>query len=105
MKKKVIKKKAVKKVVKKAVKPKVAKTLLGAVTHYYGGIGVAIVKLVKPMTPGIMIRVAGATTNFIQQVESMQLDHAAVVKAKKGDEVGIKVKDRVREGDEVHLSR
>ncbi len=100
--KKVAKKVVKKKMVKKAAKPKVPKTLLGYVTHYYGGIGVMIVKLMKPIMPGITIRVAGATTNFIQVVESMQLDHAAVSKAKKGDEVGIKSKDRVREGDEIH---
>ncbi len=96
-------KKVVKKVTKKAAKLKVPKNFIGHVTHYYGGIGVAIIKLAKPIVGGITIRIAGATTNFIQPVESMQLDHVAVLKAKKGDEVGIKIKDRARDGDEVYL--
>lgn len=104
--KKIIKKKATQKTVKKAVKkvakPKVPKTLLGHVTHYYGGIGVAIIKLVQPIERGVCIRVFGATTNFEQPLESMQLEHVDIVRAQKGAEIGIKTKDRVREGDEVH---
>lgn len=96
------KKKTTKKTVKKAAKPKVSKTLLGHVTHYYGGIGVAIIKLVAPIERGVTVRVTGATTNFVQPVESMQFDHVDVAKGKKGMEIGIKVKERVREGDEIH---
>ncbi len=33
----------------------------------------------------------------------MQIDHKDVQQAKKGDEIGVEITDRVREGDEVFL--
>lgn len=76
---------------------------IGAVTHYYGGIGVAIVKFNKAVKTGTAVRFQGATTNFEQTLDSMQFDHKDIASAVKGKEVGIKVKDKVREGDEVFL--
>jgi putative protease len=80
----------------KKVKP------IGKVTHYYGGIEVAIVKFNKAVKPGIEIQFKGATTDFSQKVKSMQYDHKEIKSAKKGQEVGIKVNDKVRDGDEVY---
>lgn len=76
---------------------------IGEVTHFYGGIGVAIIKFKQEVTNGIRIRFQGATTDFEQAIESMQYDHKEVAKAGKGKEVGIKVNGRVREGDQVFL--
>ncbi len=110
------KKKAMKKLVKKQVKkaPKqstkkfVAKapsmgTRVGVVTHYYGGLGVAIVKCEKPIAEGVQLHFKGATTDFMDTVTSMQYDHQVIMLAAKGQEVGIKVRDKTREGDEVYL--
>jgi translation initiation factor IF-2 len=47
------------------------------------------------------IHFKGATTDFIQKIDSMQYDHQPISAAKKGQEVGIKVNEKVREGDEV----
>lgn len=102
--KKVIKKKAAKKVVKKAAKPalKIKKEKpIGMVTHYYGNIEVGIIKFNKAMKAGDMIRFKGATTDFEQAIKGMQYDHKEVPAAKKGQEVGMKVDDKVRDGDEV----
>jgi len=113
-------KKAAKKVFKKVVKPvrqamptgrqaqgkklKVkADKPIGSVTHYYSGLGVAIVKFKKPMKKGTTVAFRGATTDFTQVVDSMQYDHKDVALAPKGKEVGIKVKDKVREDDGVYL--
>ncbi len=76
---------------------------IGTVTHYYGGIKVAIVKLSKPVKVGTAVRFLGATTDFAQQIQSLQFDHKDIASAPKGKEVGTKVKKRVREGDQVFL--
>ena len=77
--------------------------LLGAVTHYFGHIGVAIVKCKKPISVGDALWFKGATTDFTEAIKSIQYDHADIPKAKKGQEVGIKVKNKVREGDQVYI--
>lgn len=74
---------------------------IGKVTHYYGGIEVAIVKFNKIVKKGFMVRFSGATTNFEQPLDSMQYDHKDIVSAPKGKEIGVKVNDKVRDGDEV----
>lgn len=74
---------------------------IGAITHYYGGIGVAIVKFNKAVKKGTKIRIKGATTDFIQEIGSIQYNHQDIESAKKGQEVGIKVTEKVRECDEV----
>ena len=74
---------------------------VGVITHYYSGIGVAAIKLSKPLKEGEKIKIKGATTDFDQTVSSMQINHKDVKTAKKGDEIGIKVKDRVRKRDKV----
>jgi putative protease len=100
MKKKiVIKKKKV--AVKKAAPKKVTMKPIGVVTHFYTAIKVAIIKFKKPIKVGTTIALRGATTNFDQKIASMQYDHKPVLVAKKGQEIGLKVAKRVREGDEV----
>ncbi len=78
------------------------KKLIGKVTHYYDKVGVAIVKLSAPVTAGDEVHICGNKTDFEQTIESMQVEHEDIKKAKKGDEIGIKVDDKVREGDEVY---
>ena len=75
--------------------------IIGTVTHYYNHLGVAIVKFSKAVKVGEEVHFKGATTDFVEKVASMQYDHKGVSSAKKGQEVGIKVTDKVREGDEV----
>ena len=84
--------------VKKAKKAKP----IGKVTHYYGGIEVAIVKFNKATKKGTQVRFSGATTNFEQSLDSMQYEHKDIASAPKGKEVGVKVEDKVRDGDEVY---
>lgn len=75
---------------------------IGKVTHYFGHIGVAAVDLTGELKIGDAIHFKGHTTDFTQQVESMQIEHASVSNAKPGDKVGIKVKEHVREHDVVY---
>lgn len=72
---------------------------IGTITHYYGHIGVGVVKLAEDMSVGDQIKIKGNKTDFTQTVSSMQLDHQAVEKVKKGAEIGLKVDQAVRPGD------
>lgn len=77
---------------------------IGVVTHFYGGLGVAIVKFKQSMKVGDRVRFKGATTDFEEAIQSMQYDHKDIKEAKKGQEVGIKVGEKVREGDEIYAA-
>jgi len=76
---------------------------IGYVEHYFSKIGVAAIKITNGnLKIGDKIHIKGATTNFEQTVESMEINRQKIEEAKPGDEVGIKVIDRVREGDKVY---
>jgi len=75
---------------------------IGRVTHYFGKINVAAIRLSNPLRVGDKISIEGTHTNFEQVVESIQIEHQSVPEAKAGEEVGIKVQDKAREGDTVY---
>ncbi len=75
---------------------------VGKVTHYYKKIGVAVVDLKAPISVGDHILIRGATTDFEQTVESMQIQHKNINKASAGQSIGLKVRERVREKDVVY---
>jgi putative protease len=74
---------------------------IGEITHYYGHLGVAIIKFKKEVEVGDTIHFKGPHTDFAQKIDSMQHDHKDIKKAKKGQDVGIKVKEKVHESDGV----
>ena len=74
---------------------------VGKITHYYDKIGVAVVELEGTLKEGDEIRISGHGNEFTQKAESMQIEHEQVKKAKKGDAVGLKVEQPVKDGDEV----
>lgn len=78
------------------------KKLVGKVTHYFTKIGVAVIELSDKLSVGDEISIEGASTNFKQKVTSMQIEHENINEAKAGDSIGLKVDDRVREGDQVY---
>ncbi|MBI4159323.1 translation elongation factor-like protein [Candidatus Woesearchaeota archaeon] len=75
---------------------------VGKVFAYYSNIGVAAIKLSGALKVGDTIAIKGHTTDITQRVESIQIEHEKVKEAKKGDEIGIKVSDRVRLNDVVY---
>lgn len=77
---------------------------IGVVTHYYTDLNVGIIKLDGKLSVGDTVQFKGATTDFEQAVSEMQYDHKDIEEGKKGQEVGVKVGDKVREGDEVYLA-
>lgn len=76
--------------------------LIGKVIHYFDKIQVAVVELSGEMKDGELIRFVGGDTDFEQTVESMEVEHKKIKKAKKGDEVGINVSQKVRAGYRVY---
>lgn len=87
---------------KKSPMPK--KTHIGTVEHFFTDISVGVIKLDRQLKVGDRISIEGATTNFRQKVESIQINRVPVKEAHKGDSVGLKVKGRVREKDDVYLA-
>jgi translation elongation factor EF-1alpha len=77
---------------------------VGKITHYFTKLMVAIVQVEGKLKVGDTIHIKGATTDFQQKVSSMQVDHDEVQEAKPGDDIGLKVKEHVRQGDTVFLA-
>lgn len=79
------------------------KEKIGKVFTYFSKAGVAGIKLTDgSLSEGDTISIEGATTNFEQKLDSMQIDKDAVESAGPGQSVGIQVKDRVRPNDVVY---
>ncbi len=79
-----------------------AEERVGIVNDYFAHIGVAGINLTGPLKVGDRIHVRGHTTDFEEVVDSMQIEHRQVEAAKGGESVGIKVKERCRDGDVVY---
>jgi len=75
--------------------------LVGVVTHYFPHVKAAVLKVKIPLSVGERIKIKGHTTDFKQQVISMQIDRVPITVAKKGDEIGLLVESRVRRRDKV----
>jgi putative protease len=77
---------------------------VGKVVGYFSKIGVAAIKITSgELKIGDTIKIKGHTTNFEQVVESIQVEHVDVEKVEVGKDVGIKVKEKVKEHDTVYL--
>jgi len=75
---------------------------VGEITHYFTRIGVAVVDLSGPIKVGDRIAIKGMTTNYEMTIASMQVEGADIEEAGAGDDIGMKVDDRVRQGDLVY---
>ena len=76
---------------------------IGRIEKYYSRLGVAVVELTgDPLRLGDIIRVRGATTDFEQPVESMQIEHAQVNQAEAGQCVALQVIAKARLHDVVY---
>lgn len=78
------------------------KKLVGKVAHYFTKIGVGVIELSDELKLGDRISIQGPTTNLQQTVSSMQIEHENVQSASAGQSIGLKVDQRVREGDLVY---
>jgi translation elongation factor EF-1alpha len=75
---------------------------VGRITHYFGKINVAAVELEDELVVGDIIHVKGHTSDWTQEVKSMQIEHDTVEKAGPGDVIGLSVDGHAREHDVVY---
>ena len=75
---------------------------IGKITHFFDKISVAVIELTAGLKVGETIHIVGGQRDFTQTVDSMQVEHQSILKAKKGDQVGLKVGQPVKEGDKVY---
>ena len=78
--------------------------LIGKIIHYFGNINVGIIELSDGLKVGDKIHIKSSVTDFEQAVDSMQVEHQSIEVAKAGDQVGLKVAQKVKEGDQVFKS-
>jgi putative protease len=75
---------------------------IGVVEKYFGKINVMAIRITEDsLNVGDTIKIKGHTTDFEMKVDSMQIEHASVLRAEPGASVGIKSDQRVREHDVV----
>ena len=76
---------------------------IGKVFSYFSKVGVAAINITSgSLKVGDTIRIRGATTDFTQQIDSMEIDRQKVDSAGVGQSIGIKVKERVRPNDIIY---
>jgi hypothetical protein len=75
---------------------------IGQVAHYFSKINVAIVDLSLPLAVGDCILVKGPTTDFEQNVDSMQIDRKNITRAEAGQSIGLKLAQHAKERDLVY---
>jgi putative protease len=79
-----------------------AEKRIGEVVKFFTKPSVAAVKITEgELNVGDTIKYTGHTTDFSDEVKSMEVENKSVAKAVAGDFIGIKTSDRVRPGDEV----
>ena len=76
--------------------------LVGKVTHFYNRIGVAVIDLKDTLQVGDQVHFFGRSTDFRQEITSMQVEHQPIPEAEKGQEVAVKVERRVRKSDKIY---
>ena len=76
--------------------------LIGEVSHWFGNINVAGIKLSGDLAVGDRVHIVGHTTDLEQEITSMQLDNEDVSEASAGDEIGVRLTSRARPGDSVY---
>lgn len=76
--------------------------MIGTVSDFFAHPVVAAIELTGALKAGDKIRIKGHTTDLELVIDSMQIEHESVEKAKAGDSIGVKVSERVRKGDSVY---
>lgn len=79
--------------------------LVAEVTHFYDKISVAILKIADgcELKVGDKVHFRGNETDLEESIESMQLFKEPIEVAKAGQEIGIKVSQKLKEGDKAYI--
>lgn len=75
---------------------------IGKIIHYFGNVGAGIIELSDSLKIGDKIHIKGHASDFTQDVTSMQIEHTVITEAKAGDQVGVKVAQKVHQHDKVY---
>ena len=75
---------------------------VGKINHYFGKVSVGMIDLTGTLKVGDTIHVKGAHVDFTQQVESMQIDRKVSEAGEAGQEIGIKISEKVHQNDIVY---
>lgn len=76
--------------------------LIGEISHWFGNISVAGIELTGDLAVGDRVHILGHTSDFEQEITSMQIQNEDVTEGRPGDEVGVKLQSRARPGDSVY---
>jgi translation elongation factor EF-1alpha len=74
---------------------------VGKVTHYFDHLNVAVLALTDTIRVGETLHFLGHSTDFKQEVKSIQIEHKAVDTGKPGEDVALKVEQHVHPNDTV----
>jgi len=74
---------------------------IGRVTHYFDRIGVAVLELMGTVRVGDTIHFHGHSTDFNQKIDSLQIEHKSVSEGNPGQDVALKVSQKVHPHDQV----
>ena len=86
--------------------PALSEERIGVVTHYYGHLSVAVIRLeTGTLRIGDVIHIHGHTTDFRQKVESLEINHAPATEVGPNDDFGLTVVEHAREHDVVYKVR
>lgn len=75
---------------------------IGTVFNYFENIGVVAIELAGNIKLGDTLRFVGGDTDFIEVVDSIQINGKNLESAKKGDKIGMKISEKVRKGYKVY---
>lgn len=75
---------------------------VGKITHYYSHLNVAVLQLTDHLRIGELIHILGHTTDFIQKVTSLEINHHHVIEVKPGEDVALKVIEPVHVHDVIY---
>ncbi|MDQ1336390.1 MAG: hypothetical protein QG552_3340 [Thermodesulfobacteriota bacterium] len=80
-----------------------AEEQVGVIVKFFAKPSVAALEVTRgTIQKGDLLRYKGHTTDFTEEIASMEVDNQPVDEVKTGDLVGVKVKEKVREGDKVY---
>ncbi len=81
-----------------------AEEKIGEVVKFFAKPSVAAIKITSgELNVGDTVKFTGHTTDFEDNIDSMEINNESIEKAVEGDYIGVKVADRVRPGDEVFV--
>ena len=71
--------------------------------HYWDHVNAAAVRIEHgELHVGDTIHVRGHTTDYYQKIDRMEVDHEPIAVARAGQQIGVHMSQRVREGDDVY---